>query len=188
MASDGLEVIISDLGEQYDNAFASNCDALIRADGIYAPCQGCFGCWIRHPAECFMKDRLQRVCRIVGKADVLTIVTENFYGSYNPNVKTVLDRSIGLSTPLSTWRGKQMHHTLRYGRHRLFRVIVYGDITEQEKDTFTLMAQKNAVNDGYEKSEVIFLKFPDDLDNVLCGKQRLSDFVKKILPDSEDGL
>lgn len=185
-----MEVIISDLGGQYDNMLQSNCDVLIRADGAYAPCQGCFGCWTRHPAECFMRDRLQQVCRIVGKADVLTIVTENFYGSYSPNVKTVLDRSIGLSTPLSTWREKQMHHTLRYGKHSLFRVIVYGDITEQGKRTFTLMAEKNAVNDGYEKSEVIFLKSPDDLDNVLCGKQCLSgEYLKqKLLPDSGDVL
>lgn len=185
-----MEVIIFDLGKQYDNALASSCDAQIRADGKYAPCQGCFGCWTKHPAECFMRDSLQQVCRTVGKADVLTIVTENFYGSYSPNVKTVLDRSIGLSTPFSTWRGKQMHHTLRYGKHRLLRVIVYGDITEQERETFTLMAKKNAINYGYEESEVIFLKSPGDLKTVLCGKQRLSGeyLRKKVLPDSEDAL
>ncbi|MCD8118013.1 MAG: NAD(P)H-dependent oxidoreductase [Lachnospiraceae bacterium] len=114
-----------------------------------------------------MKDKMQHVCRTVGRADVLTIVTDNFYGSYSPNVKTVLDRSIGLSTPLSIWRGKQMHHTLRYGKHRLLRVIVYGDITEQERETFTYMAERNAVNYGYEKSEVIFLKDVDDLGSVL---------------------
>lgn len=98
--------IAYDLGGQYDNILQLNSDVLIRADGKYAPCQGCFGCWTKYPAECFMKDKLQQVCRIVGKADILTIVTKNFYGSYSPNVKTVLDRSIGLSTPLSTWRGK----------------------------------------------------------------------------------
>ncbi|MCD8020255.1 MAG: NAD(P)H-dependent oxidoreductase [Clostridiales bacterium] len=160
-------MIISDIGERYESVLQAHCDVLICADGKYAPCQGCFGCWTRHPAECFMKDRLQQVCRTVGKADLLTIVTENFYGSYSPNVKTVLDRSIGLSTPLSTWRGKQMHHTLRYGKHRLLRVIVYGDITKQERETFALMAKRNAVNDGYEKSEVIFLNTPDNLENVI---------------------
>ena len=48
-------------------------------------------------------------------ADELIIITENYYGTYSPFVKAVLDRSIGLSTPLSTYRGGQMHHTLRYG-------------------------------------------------------------------------
>ena len=164
---DRLKVIISDFGLQYDNILQSNSDALIRADGKYAPCQGCFSCWTKHPAECFMKDKLQQVCRIVGKADILTIVTKNFYGSYSPNVKTILDRSIGLSTPLSTWRGKQMHHTMRYGKHRLFRVIVHGDVTEQERETFILTAKKNAINYGYEESEVIFLKDMADLEDAL---------------------
>lgn len=162
-----MTVMISDLDESYDTVLQRSCDALIHADGKYAPCQGCFGCWTRHPAECFMRDNLQQVCRVAGKADKLIIVTENFYGSYSPKVKNVLDRSIGISTPLSTWRGKQMHHTLRYGRHSLLRVLIYGDITEMEKGTFTLMAKRNAINNGYEKAEAVFLKNLSDLEEAL---------------------
>ena len=104
-----------------------------------------------------MKDKLQQVCRVIGLADELVIVTRNLYGSYSTAVKNVLDRSIGTSTPFSTYRGRQMHHTLRYGKHHLWKVIVYGDVTEAEKETFRLTAQKNAVNDGFERSEVFFL-------------------------------
>ena len=82
----------------------------------------------------------------------------------NPEVKNVLDRSIGSSTPLSTYRGKQMHHTLRYGKHDLFRVFTYGDITEAERATFELIAARNALNDGYRKSEVVVLKSLDELE------------------------
>ena len=39
-------------------------------------------------------------------------------------------------------------------------MIVYGDITDAEKDSFRYLAERNAVNDGFEKSEVVFL---DDL-------------------------
>ena len=105
-----------------------------------------------------MKDKLHQVCRIIGQADELVIVTKNLYGSYSPAVKAVLDRSIGTSTPFSTYRGREMHHTLRYGKHDLWKVIVYGDITEAEKDTFRLTAKKNAVNDGFERSEAVFLQ------------------------------
>ena len=38
----------------------------------------------------------------------------------------------------------------------LFR-SVYGEISEEEKRTFRFRAQRNAVNDGYETSEVIFI-------------------------------
>ena len=107
-----------------------------------------------------MMDKLQQVCRVIGRADELVIVTKNLYGAYSTAVKNVLDRSIGTSTPFSTYRGRQMHHTLRYGKHDLWKVVVYGEVSESEKTTFRHMAERNAVNDGYERSEVIFL---DDL-------------------------
>ena len=95
------------------------------------------------------------------------IVTRNLYGAYSAAVKNVLDRSIGTSTPFSTYRGRQMHHTLRYGKHELWKVIVYGEITEAEKDTFRLTAERNALNDGYRRSEVLFLEDPAGLEGLL---------------------
>ena len=162
-----MKVIIHDLGSEYDGLIESKCSLAVAADGKYAPCQGCFGCWTKHPAECFMKDRLQQICRIIGKADEVVIVTKNLYGGYSAAVKNVLDRSIGTSTPFSTYRGKQMHHTLRYGKHDLWKVIVYGEITEAEKDTFRMFAERNAINDGYQRAEVVFLEDPAELEGCL---------------------
>ena len=114
-----------------------------------------------------MKDKLQQVCRVIGKADELVIVTKNLYGGYSAAVKNILDRSIGTSTPFSTYRGRQMHHTLRYGKHDLWKVVVYGEVSEEEKSTFRCMAERNAVNDGYARSEVIFLKDLAELEAAL---------------------
>ncbi|MCR4750686.1 MAG: NAD(P)H-dependent oxidoreductase [Eubacterium sp.] len=153
-----MKVIIHDLDNSYDEILEAKSDRMIAADGKYAACQGCFGCWTKHPAECFMKDKLRQACRIIGQADELVIITKNRYGEYSPAVKNVLDRSIGSSTPFSTYRGRQMHHTLRYGRHDLWKVIVYGDMTEAEKATFRYRAERNAINDGFERSEVLFMQ------------------------------
>ncbi|MBQ9005575.1 MAG: flavodoxin family protein, partial [Atopobiaceae bacterium] len=125
-----MKVIVHDLDDEHAELIQGKCDYALTADGKYAPCQGCFGCWTKHPAECFMKDKLQRVCRVIGQADEVVIVTKNLYGEYSAAVKNVLDRSIGTSTPFSTYRGGQIHHTLRYGQHDLWKVIVYGDVTE----------------------------------------------------------
>ena len=73
----------------------------------------------------------------------------------------------GTSTPLSTYRGRQMHHTLRYGKHDLWKVIVYGEITEAEKETFRYLAERNALNDGFERSEVTFIEKLAELENLL---------------------
>ena len=159
-----MKVIIHDRDSRYNSLIESRCDCVIPADGKYAPCRGCFGCWTKHPAECFIRDKLRQVCRIIGQADELVIITKNLYGGYSAAVKNVLDRSIGTSTPLSTYRGRQMHHTLRYGRHGLWKVVVYGDITDAEKDTFRCLAERNAVNDGFERSEVVFIGNPEELE------------------------
>lgn len=162
-----MKVILYDLGHEYKALIESKCDRALAADGKYAPCQGCFGCWTKHPAECFMKDKLRQVCRLIGQADELVIVTKNLYGGYSTAVKNVLDRSIGTSTPFSTYRGRQMHHTLRYGKHNLWKVVVYGETSEAEKATFRYLAERNAVNDGYERSEAIFLKDLTELEAAL---------------------
>lgn len=162
-----MKVILYDLGPEYGALIKSKCDLALAADGKYAPCQGCFGCWTKHPAECFMKDKLRQACRIIGHANELVIITRNLYGEYSPAVKNVLDRSIGTSTPFSTYRGKQMKHTLRYGKHDLWKVIVYSDISDAEKDTFRYRAERNALNDGYSRSEVIFLSELAELEGVL---------------------
>ena len=162
-----MKVIIHDLGPEYGALIGSKCDRAVAADGKYAPCQGCFGCWTKHPAECFMKDELQRICRLVGRADELVIVTKALYGAYSAAVKNILDRSIATSTPLSTYRGRQMHHTLRYGRHDLWKVVVYGELSEAEKATFRCMAERNALNDGYARAEVVFLQDLAELEAAL---------------------
>ena len=153
-----MKTIIHDLDEFYDALFKGKSENVIRADGKYAPCQGCFGCWTKHPAQCYMKDKLQMVCRMIGKADELVIVTDNYYGAYSPSVKNVLDRSIGVSTPFSTYRGKQMHHTLRYGKKNKLAVYSYGCMTEAEKQTFCYMVERNAINYGFQEFEFHYLE------------------------------
>ena len=92
-----MKVVVHDLDSTFDELIQSKCDCIVPADGRYAPCQGCFRCWTKHPAECFMKGKLRQVCRVLGQADELVIVTRNLYGGYSAAVKNVLDRSIGAS-------------------------------------------------------------------------------------------
>ncbi len=161
-----MKTIVHDLNEKYDEILKEKCEKIVNANGKYAHCQGCFGCWTKHPAECYIKDDLQTVCRIIGTTDELIIITENCYGAYSPMVKNVLDRSIGVSTPFSTYRGKQMHHTLRYGKKKKLKVYAYGDITDAEKETFRYMVERNAINFGFRTYEFQYLKSLDELEGM----------------------
>lgn len=162
-----MKVILHDSDQLSSERLLTKCDEALFADGKYAPCQGCFGCWIKHPAECFIKDKLQKASRVLGRADELIIITKNLYGAYSVPIKNVMDRTIGASTPLSTFRGWEMHHVLRYKKHRLMKVLVYGDITDKEKETFTHMVKRNALNDGYKKTEVLFFTSAEEAEAAL---------------------
>ena len=151
-----MKTIIHDLGKEMNERLLASADQVVCADGRYAPCQGCFQCWTKHPAACSMKDALHQACRVLGTSDDLVIITKNLYGGYSAAVKNLLDRSIGSSTPLSTYRGGEMHHTLRYGKRNSLRVIAYGEITEAERETLELMAARNAVNMGFREHSVTF--------------------------------
>ena len=161
-----MKTIIHDLNESYDLLFKKKYENVICADGKYAPCQGCFGCWTKHPAQCYLKDALQMVCREIGKAEELIIITENCYGAYSPAVKNVLDRSIGVSTPFSTYRGRQMHHTLRYGKKKKLAVYTYGHMTADEEKTFQYMMERNAINYGFQESEFHYLENLKQLEEI----------------------
>ena len=46
-------------------------------------------------------------------------------------------------------------------------MIVYGEITEAEKETFRFLAERNALNDGFERSEVMFINSLGELEGLL---------------------
>ena len=151
-----MKTIIHDLGEKQNEKLLAFADRVVCADGRYAPCRGCFRCWTKHPASCALKDKLEQSCRVLGTSEDLTVITENCYGGYSAPVKNIFDRSIATSTPFSTYRGWRMHHTLRYGKRKALRVIVYGDITEEERRTMELMVERNAENMAFSEHSVVF--------------------------------
>ena len=59
-----MKTIIHDLGKEQNERLLAAADRVVCADGRYAPCQGCFKCWTKHPAACEVKDALYRLSYI----------------------------------------------------------------------------------------------------------------------------
>ena len=167
-----MKTIIHDLGKEKNEMLLAAADQVLCADGRYAPCQGCFKCWTKHPAACEMKDALYQSCRILGTSDDLTIITGNVYGGYSAAVKNILDRSIATSTPFSTYRKGQMHHTLRYGKRNCLSVIAYGDINEAERETLKLMVERNAANMGFKEHRIAFCANAEEAGGLASWKKQ----------------
>ncbi len=46
-------------------------------------------------------------------------------------------------------------------------MIVYGEITEAEKASFRYLAERNAINDGFERSDTVFVQNFEELEGLL---------------------
>lgn len=110
-------------------------------------CIGCFGCWVKTPGECIIKDKYSNMGKLLSKCDELVIISKCTYGGFSPYVKNVLDRSISYITPFFVIRNKETHHRPRYDNVIKISVYFYGaGITEKEKETAIKIVSANALN------------------------------------------
>lgn len=140
---------------------------VIKPEGDIHTCIGCFGCWIKTPGECVIHDGYSRTGIDLGKCTEVILVSECFYGSVSPFVKTVQDRAISYIHPNFVIRKGEMHHKRRYDNVITLSAYFYGEnITEEEKDTARKLAEANADNYDGNVKEVRFYKSVEELEGV----------------------
>lgn len=145
-----MKLIIHDLTEEILHRilpYIAADDIVITDNGSIHPCIGCFGCWLKSPGICIIKDAYQQMGRNIALCSEMLIISKCVYGSYSPFVKNVLDRSISYIHPYFTIKNGEMHHQQRYRKELAMKVIFYGDdITASEKETARKLTAANAVN------------------------------------------
>ncbi|MEQ8197814.1 MAG: flavodoxin family protein [Clostridiaceae bacterium] len=154
-----MKLIIHDLSkEQAERILPKDKNICVISDnGKIHHCMGCFGCWIKTPAECAIKDDYSNTGELLSKCDELIIISQCFYGGFSPFVKNVIDRGISYVHPYFVIRNDEMHHRRRYDNHINLHVCFYGaNITEKEKRTAEDLVHANSVNFGCNLKEVLF--------------------------------
>ena len=133
-----MKLLIHDLEKINENILINKYDdiTVISDNGKINPCICCFGCWIKTPGQCVIKDGYENLGAILAKCDQMIIISRCFYGSYSPFIKNVIDRIVcPYQLPyLKTINGKT-RHPKRYNNKYTFNVYFYGNITETEKET-----------------------------------------------------
>lgn len=156
-----MKIIIHDLPEDILGKIypqIADEDIVITDKGRIHPCIGCFGCWLKTPGACIIKDECQNMGKNIAMCGEMIIISKCVYGSYSPFVKNVLDRSISYIHPYFTIKNGEMHHQQRYKKDFNIKVIFYGDdITAKEKETAEKLVAANAVNFYCNVKSVIFL-------------------------------
>jgi len=113
------------------------------------PCIGCFGCWVKTPGKCVMKDSDSEFATKLPHVREVIVLSQLVFGGLSPNIKAVFDRSIGFILPFFCNVNGEMHHKQRYEKRPSFRYMLYSEtMTEAEKRTATKLVQANAINFG----------------------------------------
>lgn len=146
---------------------ASNQAVLVNANLINQYCIGCFGCWLKNPGTCVIKDDFQDMGKKLSEVDELVIISKATFGSYSSAVKNVLDRSISYVLPFFEIRNGEMHHGERYHNDLKITAVFYGNMTEAEKNTSKNLVKANAVNLNATLGEVCFVEKMEDVLEVM---------------------
>ncbi|MDR2179383.1 MAG: hypothetical protein LBP21_03650 [Synergistaceae bacterium] len=134
---------------------------LFPADPPVRPCVGCFGCWVATPGKCVIDDRGSALAPLISKHDELIVIGRLLFGGFSPDVKALLDRSIGSILPFFRIVNGETHHEKRCKNPLSLRYIFYGpDISEFEKGIARRLAAANACNFGAETYTSSFCFYP----------------------------
>ncbi len=140
---------------------------IIKPDSAVKHCIGCFGCWIKTPGECVIKDGFDRTGCDMGKCEELIMISECLYGGFSSFVKKVQDRAISYVRGDFDIVNNEMRHRRRYRNRIKLSAYFYGeDITEEEKITAENIVRANAKNFYAVVEKVVFLKNPAELEEV----------------------
>jgi multimeric flavodoxin WrbA len=138
-----------------------NNTVIISDNGKINPCVCCFGCWIKTPGQCVIKDGYDNMGLLHAKCKRMVIISRCIYGSYSPFIHNILDRSIPYLLPYFTTKNGETHHKRRYDNKFTLTVHFYGEISYKEKETALKLVQANGINHYAQKTDVFFYDKPD---------------------------
>lgn len=168
-----MNILIHDLSnEQFQLLFSetNNECHIISNNGTIQHCIGCFGCWIKTPGKCVLKDGYENMGELLSKADKVTVISKCFYGCYSPFVKNILDRSISYLLPFFKKKNNETHHKRRYRNKMQFVVYFYGEnITAEEQETAKKLVKANCINFNIKDYKISFSESPEKLRKEVSG-------------------
>lgn len=170
-----MKLIITDI-EDLKIKDNKECE-LIKPEGPIHNCIGCFGCWIKTPGQCVIKDGYENTGAKIGRCDELIIISKCYYGSVSPFVKAVQDRGISYIHPDFVIYKGEMHHKRRYKNKMRVSAYFYGDdITDDEKALARKLIEANA--DNYQ-AIVKNVEFYNDINEIPIIKKQSEAVIYK---------
>lgn len=124
-------------------------------------CMGCFGCWVKTPGECVIKDRMAQINESYVNSDAVIYLCPVVFGQSSANMKNAIDRWLPNVLPFFHMRsdGSTMHPS-RYKHNPKPIMIGYAeDLSEEDEQLFTDIQKKHR----QAPEVVIYHKAPDEI-------------------------
>lgn len=137
-------------------------------DGSIRHCIGCFGCWLKTPGKCVIRDAYGNMGACLAQSDEVVLVSRCCFGGPSPFIKNVLDRCIPYIHPYFVNRNGEMHHRQRYQRTFNLTVVFYGErLTERERQTARGWVRAMSVNLCCNVKQILFEEQPPEWEGLL---------------------
>jgi multimeric flavodoxin WrbA len=96
-------------------------------------CIGCFGCWVKTPGECVIRDDMTSINRLYVNSDAVIFLSPVVFGQFSANIKNVFDRLLPRLLPFFIRKANgSTAHPLRYAKNPQVYIIGYGNGLETE--------------------------------------------------------
>jgi multimeric flavodoxin WrbA len=110
-----MRIIIHDLEcDDFQRIFPHSLDntLVIANETKINRCLGCFGCWIKTPGACVIRDEYGDMGEHFSRCNEALVISRCYYGGFSPLVKNVFDGSIPYIHPNFRNRNGEMHREL----------------------------------------------------------------------------
>ena len=122
-----------------------------------ANCMGCFGCWVKTPGSCVLRDDAVKVYPLIAKSTNLLYVSRIKYGSYDVTMKTMLERASPIQQAFIRVHQGETHHVQRAVEKKQAVIVAYGAQSQEEKRLFERLVERNARNMQFWSHRVRFV-------------------------------
>lgn len=120
-----------------------------------AHCAGCFGCWVKTPGKCVIRDDAVSVYPLIARSSEVIYVSRVRYGSYDIPMKTMLERAIPIQKAFLRLYHGETHHVQRNVVPKHAIIVAYG-CTDEARDIFRRLVARNANNMMFQSWKIIF--------------------------------
>lgn len=111
-----------------------NVNELVLREMHIAPCCGCFGCWVKTPGRCVLKDDTDTLDRTIINSDFVLWASPLSMGFPSALFKTALDKHLPLIHPYMEIDRGEIHHLNRYPRYPRIGMLLEREASTDEKD------------------------------------------------------